>query len=182
MMCLNWNGLPEPSVIVASVEYNIIAYTTPLESYYGLGNPWAIIDKPGDGLCELQDGYGWSNSLQWPLVGTVNENRGFRQGHPAIDINTPSGTPVAAATPGIVVWAGWNVWGFGNLVVLAHGGGWQTFYAHLASVAVACGQGVAAGSIIGASGHTGAATWPHLHFEVRNGINSYDPMIWLEEQ
>ena len=68
----------------------------------------------------------------------------------------------------MVVYAGWNDWGYGNVVVIDHDGGWQTLYAHLSSFNVGCGQSVYQGDVIGAFGSTGNSSGPHLHFEMLN--------------
>ena len=67
----------------------------------------------------------------------------------------------------MVVYAGWNDWGYGYVVVLDHGNGWQTLYGHLNDVTVACGQSVSQGQNIATAGSSGNSTGPHLHFEVR---------------
>lgn len=155
---------------------------SPAGAYYGLGNPWAVIDELDPGYCEnTWSGFGWTGRLAWPTDShNLNPRRLFRQGHPAIDINADSGAPVYAGAPGRVVWSGWSAWGFGNLVVVDHGGGWQTFYAHLVEAEhELCNAAVGQGATIGHVGQTGAATWPHLHFEVRNGLFSYDPLPLL---
>jgi murein DD-endopeptidase MepM/ murein hydrolase activator NlpD len=91
--------------------------------------------------------------------------------HPGIDIDGNEGDPVYAADSGVVVYAGWNNWGYGNVVVLNHGNGWQTLYAHLSAYYVSCGQSILQGSVIGAIGSTGNATGSHLHFEMMyNGV------------
>lgn len=132
------------------------------------------------GYCDLVDGYGWSGSLVWPIDSrAIREDRGFRPGHAAIDLDAPTGTPVFAAETGVVVWAGFNARGGGNIIVLAHGNTWQTYYVHLSEVFVSCGQAVAKGSTIGLSGQTGGVSWPHLHFEVQLGGFNYDPLAWL---
>jgi murein DD-endopeptidase MepM/ murein hydrolase activator NlpD len=142
--------------------------------------PWRSRYELDTGYCDLTDGGGWTGSLSWPVASrSINDGRGFGSGHRGIDINTDNGTPVAAMESGVVVWAGFNVYGFGNLVVLAHGNTYQTYYAHLTEVYVGCGQSVARGSIIGTSGQTGLSTWPALHIEVRYGGLAYDPMRWL---
>ena len=92
--------------------------------------------------------------------------------HEGVDIAVPSGTPVHAAAAGTVIHAGW-LGGYGNLVVVDHGNGISTAYAHNTSVAVAVGQQVAQGDVIAYSGSTGNSTGPHVHFEVRvNGAPS----------
>ena len=92
-------------------------------------------------------------------------------GHEGLDLAVPTGTPVFAADSGTVVYAGWNPVGYGNLVVLDHGNGWRTYYAHLQSVHVRCGEWLSRGSTIGEIGSTGNSSGPHLHFEMlRFGI------------
>ena len=66
----------------------------------------------------------------------------------------------------MVVYAGWNNWGYGDVVVINHGNGWQTLYAHLSTYYVACGQSVTQGAVIAAVGSTGNAAGSHLHFEM----------------
>ncbi len=66
----------------------------------------------------------------------------------------------------MVVYAGWNNWGYGYVIVLDHGNGWQTLYAHLSAINVVCGQSVYQGDVIAAMGSTGNSTGPHLHFEI----------------
>ncbi|MBN2548250.1 MAG: peptidoglycan DD-metalloendopeptidase family protein [Anaerolineales bacterium] len=91
--------------------------------------------------------------------------------HPGIDIDGNEGDPVYAADSGVIVYAGWNDWGYGNVVVINHGNGWQTLYAHLSTYYVNCGQSVLQGAIIGTIGATGNATGSHLHFEMMyNGV------------
>jgi murein DD-endopeptidase MepM/ murein hydrolase activator NlpD len=152
----------------------------PPGAVFPLGTPWISVTELDTGFCPVISGSGWTGSLNWPVSGrTINENRGFRLGHSGIDINASLGSPVFAAQSGVVVWAGWSTWGFGNLIVIAHGGTWHTYYAHLSEVYVSCGQSVGVGTTIGATGQTGAATWPHLHFEVRNQGFSYNPANYL---
>jgi murein DD-endopeptidase MepM/ murein hydrolase activator NlpD len=91
--------------------------------------------------------------------------------HDGIDFPAPLGTPVGAAGVGTVVSAGWNSGGYGNLVIVQHRLGYQTWYAHLSRFAVSSGSRVAGGVRIGYVGSTGHSTGPHLHFEVRlNGV------------
>ncbi|MBI4616078.1 MAG: M23 family metallopeptidase [Planctomycetes bacterium] len=86
--------------------------------------------------------------------------------HAALDIAAPSGRPIGAARGGTVSYAGW-MGGYGNLVRLDHGNGYQTYYAHQSSMAVRVGQGVETGQTIGYVGSTGNSTGPHVHFEIR---------------
>jgi peptidoglycan hydrolase-like protein with peptidoglycan-binding domain len=95
--------------------------------------------------------------------------------HTGLDFPAPSGTPVAAAASGTAVSVGFAD-GYGRLVVLAHGPGVQTWYAHLSATTVEPGQAVAAGTRIGRVGATGRATGPHLHFELRVRGAAIDPL------
>jgi len=116
----------------------------------------------------------------WPVSGVLTSGFGYRWGrmHEGIDIAVPSGTPVHASASGTVIVAGW-VGGYGNLVVIDHGGGVATAYGHNTSVAVGVGQSVAQGQVISYSGSTGHSTGPHVHFEVRINGSPVDPLGYL---
>ncbi|MEA2431464.1 MAG: hypothetical protein QOF65_1849 [Thermoleophilaceae bacterium] len=108
-----------------------------------------------------------------PLNVPAGDGFGYPGGrrHDGIDFPAPTGTPVGAAGVGTVVSAGWNSGGYGNLVIVQHRLGYQTYYAHLSRFAVSSGSRVAGGVRIGYVGSTGHSTGPHLHFEVRlNGV------------
>jgi murein DD-endopeptidase MepM/ murein hydrolase activator NlpD len=98
--------------------------------------------------------------------------------HQGIDIGVPSGTPIAAAAAGTVIYCGWES-GYGNLVVIDHGGSLATAYGHQSSIAVSCGQHVEQGQTIGYVGCTGHCFGPHLHFEVRINGSPVDPLGYL---
>jgi murein DD-endopeptidase MepM/ murein hydrolase activator NlpD len=126
-------------------------------------------------------------SLSYPLPGypivskygwRVHPILGVRKLHEGIDIWAPEGTPIKAAAGGVVVWAGPRG-GYGNAVIIDHGSGVGTVYAHQSSVAVGAGQSVSRGQVIGYVGHTGLAGGPHLHFEVRVGGRTYDPLAYV---
>ena len=112
-----------------------------------------------------------------PAVGPVVSGFGprERQFHEGVDIAGSPGSTVSATSPGRVAFAGWAAGGYGFLVVIAHGGGVRTLYAHLSSVTVALGSRVRSGSLVGLMGATGHATGPHLHFEVRVRGLAVDP-------
>ena len=116
----------------------------------------------------------------WPVNGILTSGFGWRWGrmHEGIDIACPSGSPVAAAAGGTVIYAGW-MGGYGNLVVIDHGGGIATAYGHNTSVAVGMGQSVGQGQVIAYSGSTGHSTGPHVHFEVRVNGQAVDPLGYL---
>jgi murein DD-endopeptidase MepM/ murein hydrolase activator NlpD len=116
----------------------------------------------------------------WPASGIVTSGFGWRWGrmHEGLDIAAPSGSPISAATSGTVIYAGW-MGGYGNLVVIDHGGGLATAYGHQSSIAVSSGSQVSQGQTIGYVGSTGHSTGPHLHFEVRVNGSAVDPMGYL---
>jgi murein DD-endopeptidase MepM/ murein hydrolase activator NlpD len=118
--------------------------------------------------------------LIWPVQGPVTSPFGWRWGrmHEGIDIGVPYGTPIHAAAGGTVIYCGWEE-GYGNFVVLDHGGNLATAYGHQSSIAVTCGQQVNQGDVIGYVGCTGHCFGPHLHFEVRVDGNPVDPLGYL---
>jgi murein DD-endopeptidase MepM/ murein hydrolase activator NlpD len=107
---------------------------------------------------------------------------GWRWGamHKGVDLALASGTPIHAAGAGTVVAAGWAFSGYGISVLISHGNGLYTHYAHQSRTIVSVGQHVAAGQTIGYEGATGDATGPHLHFEVHLGLwNQVEPTAWM---
>jgi murein DD-endopeptidase MepM/ murein hydrolase activator NlpD len=121
-----------------------------------------------------------SSGLIWPVSGPVTSGFGWRWGrmHEGIDIAVPTGTAVGAAAAGRVIYAGW-MGGYGNLVVIDHGGGIATAYGHNSSIIVGYGSSVSQGQTIALSGSTGNSTGPHVHFEVRVNGSPVDPLGYL---
>jgi murein DD-endopeptidase MepM/ murein hydrolase activator NlpD len=123
-------------------------------------------------------------ALSWPVNGEVTSpfgSRGCCEFHPGIDIDAPAGAPVHAAAAGVVVEAGEES-GYGNRVVVEHGRGLETLYAHMGSIDVSTGQAVTAASTLGTVGCTGHCDGVHLHFEVHLHGEKSDPALWLPEQ
>jgi murein DD-endopeptidase MepM/ murein hydrolase activator NlpD len=120
-----------------------------------------------------------ASGFVWPVSGAVVSAFGWRWGrmHEGIDIAAGYGTPVVAAAGGTVISAGW-MGGYGNLVIIDHGGGIATAYAHLSSFAVG-GGAVGQGQTVGYVGCTGHCYGPHLHFEVRVNGSAVDPLGYL---
>jgi murein DD-endopeptidase MepM/ murein hydrolase activator NlpD len=116
-------------------------------------------------------------ALSWPVEAPLGNRFGPRGNHfhAGIDLLAGAGTPVRAAAPGRVAYAGRIDGGWGKLVVVAHARRVRTMYAHLSTVAVDVGERVAMGTRVGAVGSTGNATGPHLHFEVRLRGAAVDP-------
>jgi murein DD-endopeptidase MepM/ murein hydrolase activator NlpD len=125
---------------------------------------------------------GGPGTFSWPVTGTITSPFGWRSNpfggspefHQGLDIAAPSGTTVTAAAGGTVIMAQWYG-GYGNYILIDHGGGYSTGYGHLSAIYVSNGQGVKRGQAIGAVGSTGASTGPHLHFEVRIDGKPVDP-------
>jgi len=122
----------------------------------------------------------------WPVRGPITSPFGMRvdpitgryQLHTGIDIGADQGTPIGASADGIVIYSGWYG-GYGNVVIVDHGGGLSTLYAHCSVIYAANGQRVQRGQVIALVGMTGWATGPHLHFEIRvNGV-PVDPLTRL---
>ena len=118
--------------------------------------------------------------LIWPTRGSVTSGFGYRWGrmHTGIDIAAPTGTPIRAAKGGQVISAGY-MGGYGNCVVIDHGGGFTTLYAHMSRIGAGDGSSVSQGDVIGYVGSTGHSTGPHLHFETRVGGSPQNPMRYL---
>jgi murein DD-endopeptidase MepM/ murein hydrolase activator NlpD len=135
----------------------------------------------GDGYCgSVYEGAIGSGVFIWPTTDRSISGYNYSGIHPAIDIGGSLGNSVFASDSGVVVFAGWSNYGYGYMVVVDHGNGWQTAYAHLSAVAVTCGQSVFQGGYIGALGSTGNSSGPHLHFElVYNGAKP-NPLDYLQ--
>jgi murein DD-endopeptidase MepM/ murein hydrolase activator NlpD len=118
--------------------------------------------------------------LIWPVRGRVTSGYGYRWGrmHAGIDIAAPTGTPIRAAKDGRVIFTGWMN-GYGNAVVIDHGSGFSTLYAHQSRIGSSRGQVVDQGAVIGYVGSTGRSTGPHLHFETRVGGSPRNPRPYL---
>lgn len=122
----------------------------------------------------------------WPVDGVLMSSFGERTDpfsgegalHKGVDISAPTGTPVRATADGIIVFADRSN-GFGRLVIIDHGNGFETYYAHLSSFNVITGQEIRRGEYIGAVGTSGRVTAPHLHYEVRIGKTPVNPYRYL---
>ncbi len=143
-----------------------------------------------DEIRRLQEssGAGGTNPgvIGWPVSGAVTSPFGYRTHpifgtrrlHTGVDISVGYGTPIAAAEDGVVILAS-PYGGYGNAVVIDHGGGLSTLYAHQSSIAVSNGSRVSRGQVIGYVGCTGYCTGAHLHFETRENGTPVDPMKYL---
>ena len=115
----------------------------------------------------------------WPVGGRITQY--FVWYHPGIDIANNSAPGIVAADSGTVVTAGWPApWAYGNRILIDHGNGLSTLYAHLSAIYVSPGQSVSRGTTIGKMGSTGRSTGIHLHFEIRNGGVAVNPLSYLK--
>lgn len=110
-----------------------------------------------------------TGNFGWPVSGVITQK--FWAFHQGIDVGAPTGTPVTAADSGFVTFAGFDTTGFGKMILIDHGDGFTTLYGHLDRFAVAAGDSVKKGQLIGRVGNTGNSTGPHLDFRIRqNGV------------
>lgn len=133
------------------------------------------IEPPSRGLAQWQ--------LSWPLVGKVTSAFGMRDGksHEGIDIAAEVGTPIRPVAPGRVVFAG-SRGTYGQAVIVDHGGGMRTLYAHCSKVLVSEGDSVGLNTVIALAGNTGRSRGPHLHLEVLKDGIPLDPLECLEQE
>jgi len=122
---------------------------------------------------------GASGDFRWPARGRVIAGFGANGGNEGINIAVPEGTPVKATEAGTVTYAGSEVKGYGNLVLIRHDNGFVSAYAHNGALSVKRGETVKRGQVIATSGQTGNVTSPQLHFEIRKGATPVDPMKHL---
>jgi murein DD-endopeptidase MepM/ murein hydrolase activator NlpD len=161
----NPNIAPGTMLVVPGGRREFISWSAPRISR---DNP-GVARLLGPGHCgTISHGAVGSGSFIWP----ANERRlsGYdyspATNHRGLDIAGRLGDPLYASDSGVIVYAGWNNYGYGNVVVIDHGYGWQTLYAHMSYLAVGCGESVIQGTVIGSIGSTGNSSGPHLHFEM----------------
>jgi len=147
-------------------------------------NP-AVAKILGPGYCGVVvDGAVGVGTFVWPTTSRYLSGYDYSTStnHLAIDIGGSSGNAIYAADNGVVVYSGWNNYGYGNMVVIDHGGGWQTLYAHLlGDLLPACGSSVYQGDMIAYMGSTGNSSGPHLHFELMSETyGKVDPKLFLQ--
>jgi LysM repeat protein len=161
---------PDTQILVPGAVRELFVWTPPdLSSVVGRSS------REGSGVTPVIVGTG---SFIYP-VNSRNYTQYYWYGHPGLDIALGEGSAVVAADTGTVTFAGWNIYGYGNLIVVNHGNGYETFYGHLSSINVVPGQIVYKGNVIGASGNSGNSSGPHIHFEIRtNGVQD-DPCWYV---
>jgi murein DD-endopeptidase MepM/ murein hydrolase activator NlpD len=137
---------------------------------YGPGHCGVLMDGiVGDGIFMWPTGEHWLSGYDYSP----------ETNHNGIDIAGDTGNPIWATDDGVVVYSGWSNSGYGNLVVIDHGNGWQSLYAHMDSVFVGCGESVFQGATIATMGTTGNTSGSHLHFEIVYGSAKVNPWNFL---
>ncbi len=155
---------PKPAPVVAAQPRTVVA-----------AQPRTVAVARAEAAARRPEG-----RLAWPVKGVLFSPFGHRarDQHDGIDLAAPEGTPVRSAESGTVLFVG-KQRGYGNLVLVGHGGGLVTVYAHNQKNLVSAGDRVGKGDVIARVGRTGTATGPHLHFEVRVAARPQDPMHFL---
>jgi LysM repeat protein len=160
-----YNDLEEPYEVQVGQRLVVPGGTRPLAPRYVYATAPAPADAPRG-----------SGNFMWPASGRITQYA--YPGHEALDIGGYTGAPIYAADTGYVSATGW-MGGYGNYIVVNHGNGFDTLYAHLSQIRVIPGQGVQRGQTIGLMGCSGRCTGPHLHFEIRQGGVKRNPIGFL---
>jgi len=141
-----------------------------------------VLEKPVQTVsrfvAQIQAGVRGTSSFIWPTSGSITQYPVWY--HMAVDIANPSSPAILAADFGTISYAGCLSWGYGCHVVIDHGNGYQSLYAHLSRYDVEAGQTVSQGQVIGVMGSTGRSTGVHLHFEIRQGGQLLNPLSFLK--
>jgi len=141
-----------------------------------------VVEKPAPAttrfVAQIQAGVRGNSNFIWPTSGAITQYPVWY--HMALDIANPGAPAILAADSGTVTFAGCLSWGYGCHVILDHGNGYQTLYAHLSRYSVEVGQQVSQGQVIGVMGSTGRSTGVHLHFEIRQGGQILNPLNFLK--
>lgn len=170
----------EKKITYQAVKKNGVIAERQITSEEVLKNPVARVLVKGKQVVQVasRGSSGISKGvLDWPVYGPISQY--YRSGHAAIDITGKTGTALHASGSGYVVSSGWNG-GYGKCIVIDHGNGYSTRYAHCNSLNVAVGQKVSRGQTIGTLGSTGRSTGPHCHFEVMYNGSTVNPLSVLK--
>lgn len=163
-------------IVVPGGRREYISWQAPIRTgtQSGRSNPEGTVHP---GSCREQyTGTGGTGQYQNPL-GSIpyRVTNGFAPYHPGVDLAADRNTPIYAAETGVVVFAGWHRDGYGELIIVDHGDGWTTYYGHLASRFVGCGDQISKGQYIATMGMSGNASGIHLHFEIRQNDSPLNP-------
>ena len=157
---------PDTQLLIPGVEIGSFYWTAPKSAPNTNDGQWAVVG---------------TGTFTWPVGGRCVTNY-YWYGHAGLDISLRVGSPVVAADTGTVTYASWasgSYYDYGNLIVINHGNGYETFYAHLSGINVVPGQTVEKGQSIGASGNSGRSSGPHIHIEIRLNDARLNPLSRL---
>ena len=167
-------------LIIPGGKREYIAWSVPVGMTRN--NP-AVAQILGVGSCGIVNGGAIGNgTFIWPADNHYLSGLDYspETNHRGIDIAGGLGSPIYATDGGVIVYAGWNDYGYGNMIIIDHGNDWQSLYAHLSTINVICSQSVSQGDGIGAFGSTGNSTGSHLHFELMNTVfGKVNPWYYL---
>jgi murein DD-endopeptidase MepM/ murein hydrolase activator NlpD len=172
---------PTPKVQSASLDPKPAPQTAPAQATARVAAPTAESIEAASGVTSNET-TGGAPSFRWPVRGRVIQGfgpKGNGQQNDGINLAVPEGTSVKAAEDGVVAYAGNELKGYGNLVLVRHSNGFVTAYAHASEVSVKRGDPVKRGQIIAKAGQTGNVNSPQLHFEIRKGATPVDPSQYL---
>jgi murein DD-endopeptidase MepM/ murein hydrolase activator NlpD len=162
---LSYLGLQLRNIFYSLAEVLLSNCESVTESVYDYGGTLPVGALTGTG------------EFVWPAEGRITQRSWHC--HHAVDVANSEGTPIYAADSGYVVVAGWRKGGYGYTVIINHGNGFQTLYAHLSAIGVSVGESVTKGQRVGLMGNTGHSTGSHLHFEIREGSQLCDPLEFV---
>ena len=165
-------------LVVPSGKRDFVQWTVPRITR-AQRNPLPAGAGPGACAGGYAGGAVGSGAFIWPAGNRYLSGFGYSSYHRGIDIAAGHGAPIYAADNGVVMFAGWSNWGYGYMVVIDHGNGWQTLYSHLSQWNVSCGQSVYQGNVVGLAGSTGNSSGPHLHFEINYQGSRPNPWNYL---
>ncbi len=175
----NPNIAPDTLIFIPGGKRAFISWSAPLISRTDPAKAKIF----GPGFCGTQyTGFVGNGTFVYPTVEHWLSGYDYTPGtnHWGIDLAGQMGSAIYATDSGVIVYAGWNDWGYGNVLVIDHGNGWQTLYAHLSQLNVGCGASVSQGQVIALMGSTGRSSGPHLHFEIMSASGvRVDPHSYL---
>lgn len=184
-------GIPADRIRKGNAPGAVDTLTTGVEIFLPGARPEASDSQSdekssGSGSKSSTPAKSYTRSYRWPVVGKINSPFGWRRHpvtrrrdfHTGVDIKSPRGRAIKASKAGRVEYSGW-MGGYGRVVVIRHGDGYSTLYAHCNSISVRKGQSVSQGQTIASVGTSGRTTGPHLHFEIRNGKSPVNPLRLL---
>ena len=189
---LNWDGVRETAINPRpAAPHHLSSHRPPVQTaaldcptprakpaWYTANN----LPPPSTPTVQPAVSYGSAPSFEWPVAGRVISDfgtNGSGQRNDGINIAAPLGTPIRAAASGTISYAGNELRGYGNLILIKHDDGYVTAYAHAERIVVNRGDTVTKGQIIAYAGSTGDVTSPQLHFEIRHGVQPVNPRTML---